>query len=461
MQSKFLFSFFVLFVSSALAETDAPIVTDPTDNTQVQAPGAMPAQDPTNDSAGDTPVSHQEIEGDRNLTVSRPWRAPQYEEQTEALGWSEKAFTTPKGLERNVQFWIDIYTKYSTDQGVVHDAEYIDLIYEVLDFNAIMMRTDINIFRKEALKMQQVNRSKQRVTDILKKLETTKDPETLNEAERKVWNYFEKIDGKKKFKDAQDKNRTRFQLGQRDRVIQGIFFSGRYLEDFEKIFKEAKIPLELTRLPFVESSFNVLARSKVGASGLWQIMSYTGRGHMTINAAIDKRNHPIDSARLAAKLFRQNFQMLKHWPLAVTGYNHGPSGVLRLSKIFKSTELGDFFPVGAKKRLGFASRNFFASFLAIVEVEKNAPKYFGNVTWSQPLAMIEVRLPMDLNYSHVKRWFDGDDHKAQIFNPHINPAARKGTVKISKGASIGVPLDKEDQVRQELASPKELKRLGN
>lgn len=415
---------------------------------------------PVDDEASDTPVTHEKIAGDESLTASRPWRAPDYSNQKDAIGWSETAFATPKGLETNVAFWTDIYTKYTTDQGLVHDSEYIDLVYEVLDFSAIMMRTDLDGSQKERAKTKMVKEAKKRVKAMLTKFEKLEDPEKLPEDEKKIWDYFTKIEGKKKFKEAQSKSRLRFQLGQRDRVIQGIFFSGRYLEEFEKTFREAGLPIELTRLPFVESSFNVLARSKVGASGLWQIMRHTGRPYMMINQAVDKRNHPFEAAKLAAKLLRNNYEMLDSWPLAVTGWNHGPSGVLRLTKFHKTRELGELFPRGAKKKLGFASRNFFPSFIAILEVEKNAPKYFGNVTWSQPLAAVDVKLPFEIKYADVLRWFDGDDNRAQIFNPQINQSARKGRLSLPKGSLVSVPTAKLEAIQSELADPKRFGRVG-
>lgn len=432
---------------------------DPQDSlTDIQV--ELPSEESIEETAADTPVTHEEIAGDRNLTASRPWKATDFSNQTWALGWAPETFGAPKGLEQNVKFWTDIYTKYTTDQGVVHDSEHIDLVYEELDFTAIMMRTDINIYKKEALKVKQVKDSKARVVEMLKKFEKLEDPSVLDGNEKRIWDYFAKLEDKKKFKEAYDKDRIRFQLGQRDRVIQGIFFSGRYLEEFEKIFKEAGLPLELTRLPFVESSFNVLARSKVGASGLWQIMKYTGRGHLTINKAVDKRNYPMDAARLAAKLLRGNYKMLEAWPLAVTGYNHGPTGVSKLTKLHKSKELGDLFPKGAKKRLGFASRNFFASFVAVLEVERNAPKYFGNVLWSQTLASYEVTTPFEITYKDIMRWFDNDDHKAQIYNPHFTTEARRGKVKIPKGTRVLVPVGKTELVQNELSDQKKFKRIG-
>lgn len=456
--------YFAASVAMAQAPSRVPTTVSEGEISEAELIERSPAnsEDSVISSDGDTPVAVEEIEGDRNLTDTRPWRAPKFTDQTDAMGWTPEAFAVPKGLEANVAFWMDIYTKYTTDQGVIHDAENIDLIYEVLDFTPIMMRTDINIFRKDWLKTKKVKESKERIVKMLKKLKDTTDPDQLNAEERRIWDYFEKVDGKnkKRFTEAYGKDRIRFQLGQRDRVIQGIFFSGRYLEDFEKVFKEAGLPLELTRLPFVESSFNVMARSKVGASGLWQIMPYTAKGHMMMNEAIDKRNHPVEAARMAAKLLRGNYRMLGRWPLAVTGYNHGPTGVLRLTKIHSSKEIGDLFPKGHKKRLGFASRNFYSSFVAIIEVERNATKYFGNVQWSQPLAGQDIKLPKAIRYKQVLEWFDGDDHRAQIFNPHITPAARQGKVKIPAGALVMVPSLKKEQILSDFKDPKALKRMG-
>lgn len=439
-------------VPAGVAAAEAP--TPPPDSPSLVPNLMLPPGTEDADIASDTPVTHSEIEGDRTLTSSRAWRAPEYSKQEGAMGWNETAFGIPHGLETNVKFWVSIYSDYTTDQGVLHDSEYIDLIYDVLDFTAISAQSGLNIYQKERLKLKRVKEAKLRVIAMLKKFETLKDASTLPENEKRIWDYFEKnVDGKKKFKEATSKSRLRFQLGQRDRIMQGIFFSGRYLEDFERLFREAGLPIELTRLVFVESSFNVLARSKVGASGLWQIMRYTGRPYMMINNSIDKRNHPVEATKTAAKLLRNNYQMLQSWPLAVTGWNHGPSGVLKLTKLYKSRDLGDLVEGnGTRRRLGFASRNFYASFLAVLEVEKNAGKYFGTVQWSQPLNEAHVILPKAVKYEQVLKWFDGDDHKVQIFNPHITSLARKGKIVIPKGANISIPMSKESDVTADLNS---------
>lgn len=425
------------------------------------APDEAAADDSKNapDIAEDTPVTHEEMPDEKNLTSSRSWKAPDFSNQEGALGYNgPETFAVPKGMENQWQFWIDIYSKYTTDQGVLHDAENIDLVYEVLDFTEISSRTNLNNWQKEHIKLKQVKAAKLRVIQLLEKLHKTKDPSTLAYDEKRIWDYYQKIDEPNKFREAQKKNRLRFQLGQRDRVIQGIFFSGRYIDQFEQVFREAGLPIELTRLPFVESSYNVLARSKVGASGLWQIMPYTMKGFMKKDPSIDLRNHPIEATKLAGKLMRINYNMLQSWPLAMTGYNHGPSGILRLTKKYKTRELVDLIQnVNIKKRFGFASRNFYACFLAILEVTSNAPKYLGVVNMSQPLDSVEIKLGSPISYKDLLRWFDNDDLKVQIFNPHITKVARLKGHMIPKGIVVSVTKSKADLVMKETGSVEALK----
>lgn len=402
----------------------------------------------------DTPVDHAEI-ATGHVMQTRAWRAPNFSGQASALGWSEDVFAIPTGMERQVQFWVDIYTKYSTTQGVIHDLENIDLIYEVVDFKSLEQDKTITSRQKEKLKKKLVEDAKDRALALIEKLETLKEDKDLNENEKKVFKYFANLKDENKFKDAKDKNRIRFQLGQADRMEKAIFVSGRYLEDFERIFVENKIPKELTRLVFVESSFNVLARSKVGASGLWQIMPYTARPYKYLSATIDRRNYPLDATKLAVKLLKDNYNMLQSWPLAVTGYNHGPAGVRRITESYKTRNLAELVQnVRSKRSFGFASRNFYASFLAALEVERNANKYFKDVKWSKALDAKEVKLPVAVKYKDILNWFGGDDELAQVYNPHITHQARELGRQIPLGALISVPSIKYDEVLISMAKGK-------
>lgn len=341
------------------------------------------------------------------ITKGRPYREATFSGQSKALGYSSTAFSTPKGLEKQVQFWTDVYTKYSSSDGIIHDSENVEKIYRIVDLSGL---------KSEKERQNKIDEVKKEIAAGLK--------------------------------DSAEVDRLRYQLGLKDRMRDAIFFSGRYLEDMEDVFRKENLPIELTRIVFVESSFNILARSKVGASGLWQIMPYTAKPYRMISSAVDKRNDPIEATKIAAKLLRQNYNMLQSWPLAVTGYNHGPTGVRKVTQTYGTREIGELVTsVKSRKSFGFASRHFYASFLAALEVERNAKKYFGNsVVWSEKLEAKHFKVPKPIKWKEVVAWFEGDDTKAQVYNPHFTYSARKGGM-IPRHSIVKLPRERYEVVK--------------
>lgn len=400
----------------------------------------------------DTPLAQKEVGGGVSLTGSRPFRTPDYSGQEKSLGYAENIFSTPKDMEKQVAFWTSIYSRYNTDQGVLHDTENLNIVYMDVDFKDFSVDQRLSYRKRERQKQKYVDQKKKEIQEVLLKLDKVTSEEGLNELEKKIWRMFQGISEPNKFKEAAQKTRIRFQLGQRDRMQSAIFFSGRYLEDMEKVFKEAGLPIELIRLVFVESSFNVLARSKVGASGLWQIMRYTARPYHMVTKAVDLRNHPMAATKLAAQLMRDNYNLLRDWPLAITGYNHGPTGVRKLTEKYKTREITELVQnVNSRRNFGFASRNFYACFLAVLEVERNANTYFPKVVWSKPLDSEEIKMPISATYKDLLTWFDGDDEKAQVFNPHINRHSSRKAAAIPAKTVIAIPKDRYDQALISLA----------
>lgn len=400
-------------------------------------------------STAEAPVSNE------YLAKSRLWKAPDYSNQVGALGYDEATFEIPKGMERRVAFWMDIYTKYTTNQGLLHDSHFIDVVYEKVDFTEIMKDESKSPSQKNRARERLVKERKKHVASILRKLEKVKSSQDLNEEELRYWKMFEEIKEAKKFSRASEKGRLRFQLGQKDRFILGIYYSGRYLREMEKIFREEKLPVELTRLPFVESSFNINARSRVGASGIWQFMRRTARPFMKITSAVDERNDPIQATRSSAQLLRQNYSMLQSWPLAVTGYNHGPYGVKTIVNKLRTQSLAEIIDRYSSSRFGFASENFYACFLAAVAAEREATKHYGEVKWSLELENVELEVSKDLPYEKLLSWFGGDADQTELYNPHLLKRVRKGKISIPKGTFVRVPPERAQLARAELAARKQ------
>ncbi len=315
-------------------------------------------------------------------------------------------FKTQTELQERVQFWTDIYSKYSTAQGVFHNTDHPSLIYGEIDFSAIQNNFILSDYEKK-------NRIKK-----------------LTEKKRKQLITKFKIKNEKKI---------RLQMGLRDRMQTALQVSGQYLPMMEKIFKDKNLPPELTRIVFVESSFNIFAQSKVGASGLWQIMPSVGRAEGYVQKYYDKRNHPYYSTVLAADILKKNYAYLKSWPLAITAYNHGLAGVRRMqTKAGPANEISDLINSNKKTNSwGFASENFYACFLAVLQVERNAKLFFGSdLIRSKPAEVKNLNLSVAKNHNEILKIYDGNMNKLRMYNPHL----RFSQLKLKKYFPAGTPL---------------------
>ena len=366
-----------------------------------------------------TVVRHQDFQFYGIDLGDRPWQPPQFDNQKHAIGYSNRAFEVPDNLKESVDFWVQIYSKYSTQEGVLHDSRYPHVVYEAVSFEEINAR-GLSPVKTQLAKERHVRSRKKIWESRLLSLQRKTSSQGLTGEDLRIWQLFEKIKEANKFKKASRKGRLRFQLGQKDRFLQGIYFSGRFLDKMEVLFREEGLPVELTRIPFVESSFNLAARSKVGASGIWQFMRSTGRQYMRVNRTIDERNAPLVATVAAAKFFRYSYKKLGSWPLAVTAYNHGPAGMRRLARRLKTNDLADIIQRNRSSRFGFASSNFYTSFLAALHVEQEASSYFENVRWAEPFEFDEVIASKPFPVAVLLPFFDNNVRKLQLYNPHFS-----------------------------------------
>ncbi|WP_422106659.1 LysM peptidoglycan-binding domain-containing protein [Winogradskyella sp.] len=101
-----------------------------------------------------------------------------------------------------------------------------------------------------------------------------------------------------------------------------------YFPMFEQEFDNYNIPLEMKYLSIVESALKPRARSRVGATGLWQFMFITGKEHnLDVSSYVDERSDPIKSTTAAAKYLSKLYKIFGDWDLALAAYNSGPGNV--------------------------------------------------------------------------------------------------------------------------------------
>jgi membrane-bound lytic murein transglycosylase D len=301
-------------------------------------------------------------------------------------------FVVPAGLEPAVEFWKRVFSEFSLSQLIFFDPVDLVKIYEVIE---------------------------------------------VGEGSRS--NAY--IDGERARIAAEngvDIERVRAQRGVKERTAAGIKRSGRYLAQIQQIFSERGLPIELTYLPIVESSYDIGARSSVGALGIWQFMPRTGREYMRVNSLVDERRDPIESSRAAAAYLKQAHDSLGSWPLAVTSYNYGQGGMARAVAQVESDNLVELIEKYEHPYWGFAPKHFYAEFLAAVEIGTNVSQYFPGLVLDPAVEMKETEVKGKATLSSLIA--SSGLSRAEFFawNPALSPGARI----VPAGYRVKLPIDR-------------------
>ncbi len=292
-----------------------------------------------------------------SVVLSRPSSAAA---ASEAVGISPH-FPRPPALHPNVEFWKRIYTEFGVGDFVLHDRDNLHVIYDVVQVNGTT-----NERRAEELAKPEVERARERYEAILVSLARSIPPEALGLEGRWVdqaWGCPCPPDGL-----LRAAANIRVQQGIREKVEEGMQRARGLLPRILPILRRHNVPEELAALPLVESAFNPQARSKAGAVGLWQFVAPTGKRYLTITRGRDDRRDPIRATEAAARLLRRNYELLGSWPLALMAYHHGMEGVLAARAAVGSSAVEEIIARYSGPRFGFASKNFYAEYLAALEI---------------------------------------------------------------------------------------------
>lgn len=332
-------------------------------------------------------------------------------------------------MRKRIDFWKKIYAAHENDIGIIHDGKYLDKIYEVMNLSVPgKKRSQLLSERKAHWK---------RILVGLHQKGGTPDPESADELH--AARLFQDEEDPSKFLNASHRKRLRSQTGHRSAFLNGLKQSGRWLPLLETEFKKQGLPLELARLPFVESSFNLNARSQVGASGIWQLMREAGSHFLKIGHGVDERNDPVRAARAAALHLKQNHESLGHWPLAVTAYNHGRQSLMRAVRQVGSHEIEDIIERYKSRTFGFSSSNFLSCLIAAVEVENEAKTHFGAFDRAAPTPTLEALLPASISLSHLARGLELPRETLTQLNPAWDPEIIQGSSRIPAGYMLRLP----------------------
>jgi membrane-bound lytic murein transglycosylase D len=141
-----------------------------------------------------------------------------------------------------------------------------------------------------------------------------------------------------------------------------------YFPIFEKALKAYNIPAEIKYLPIIESSMNPHAISRVGATGMWQFMFGTAKAYgLNMDNFVDERKDPIQASYAAAAYFRDAYEELGDWLLAIAAYNCGKGNVTRAIDKAGSRDFWEIRPFLPKE-----TRDYVPAFIAAVYVMQYA-----------------------------------------------------------------------------------------
>jgi membrane-bound lytic murein transglycosylase D len=361
---------------------------------------------------------------------------------------AEGLLPRPPGLEPNVRFWKRIYTQVDGDAGLIHDSENLDVVYQELRFPAGLSQRSRD---------RKVKSAKERVRAALKRLASGKRT-GLSAEDQAVLSRWPRDVSNATLRSAA--RNVRFQLGQADKFRAGLIRSGTWRDYIDATLTERSVPTELAALPHVESSYNPKAYSRIGAAGLWQFTRDTGRRYLRVDSVVDERMDPFKSTEAAARLLRDNHELVQTWPLAITAYNHGASGMRRAVQKLGTRDIATIVRKYHSRTFGFASRNFYASFLAALEVDRNAERYFGPLQLAPPLEYAFVETPHFYPAKSLEKALGVDLATLREHNSALRPSVWTGNKHVPRGFALRVPADLlREPVPQLLAKIPESERL--
>jgi membrane-bound lytic murein transglycosylase D len=310
----------------------------------------------------------------------------------------------------NVRFWFLVYTRLSSTQVAIHDRSNLSIIYKVLDFSSLKKKG----IHPNTLFILQQKLSNERVTEVRLALDLlVHDPHNMDPASREIFRAIRtagqdlpssREERMKLFKDLRDN--IRIQTGQRDFIEAGLRRSIPYQIFLNSFLEEKGLPKELASIPFLESSFNPKAHSRVSALGVWQFMPLIGSYYLPKRTTlIDYRSNVGLASVAAANLLFENHRIMKKWDLTVTSYNSGTKHLLKSRRQLASddVDLEDIILHSSSENFGFASKNFYAEFLALAHVLAYEEELFPGIRHSEradandPLIFSVLKCPMRID----------------------------------------------------------------
>ncbi len=215
-----------------------------------------------------------------------------------------------------------------------------------------------------------------------------------------------------------------------------------YFPFFEEQLAKYEIPLEIKYLAIVESALKPRAKSRVGATGLWQFMYQTGKLYnLNVSSYVDERQDPVKATQAACKYLENLYHSFNDWDLALAAYNSGPGNVskaIRRSgnhtnywniRPFLPKETSDYLPA-------FYATLYIFEYAKEHGIEKEAPKIHAFATDS-------IQVKQLLTFQQVNDMVGTDIEMLEF----LNPSYKLNMVPYVQGRNYKLVLPLQDALR--------------
>jgi len=352
-------------------------------------------------------------------------------------------FPCPDALRRRVDFWIDVYGRWRTNDAILHDAQRPHRVYKIIKGKACGTKGNTQFIKEQK---RQIRLRLERIAILIEQ------NKTITQAKDK--HYLNMFPERSPAVLRRATRNLRCQSGNKDGFRNALRRFGTYGPIVRRVLKDAGLHQDIQYLPFVESSYNPEAYSRVGAAGMWQIMPRTARElGLELNATMDERLDPEAASWAAARYLKDSKKNLtvaarskkanvsdsELTPFVITSYNYGVNGMRRAIK-----KLGpDFLTVLNRyrtKKFRVAVKNFYAGFLAARHVAQNSKRFFGSYSKGRPLRYDTIMLRSSVSIDRIRAVFGISLSRLKSLNPALTRFVWHGWREIPGGYPLRLPL---------------------
>ncbi len=212
-----------------------------------------------------------------------------------------------------------------------------------------------------------------------------------------------------------------------------------YFPMYEAALSKHNVPLEIKYLSIVESALNPKAVSRVGATGLWQFMYYTGKEYgLDITTYVDERSDPLLSTEAACEYMKRMYGIFGDWDLVLASYNAGPGNVSKA--IRRSGGKQNYWNI--RPFLPKETQGYVPAFLATMYVME-FHKEHGIIPQKavvNPLTTDTIRIKNKMSFKQIADLLDVSEKEIEF----LNPSYKRGVVPNIEGKKhyLRLPLEK-------------------